>query len=32
MVRKISWFVSIWAASVIVVGLAAYAMRALIPH
>jgi hypothetical protein len=32
MVRKLSWFVSIWAASVIVVGLAAYAMRAIIPH
>jgi hypothetical protein len=32
MARKIIWFVSLWAASVVVVGLAAFAMRALIPH
>jgi len=32
MVRKLSWFVSLWAISVVVVGAAAFAMRALIPH
>jgi hypothetical protein len=32
MVKKLSWLVGLWAASVIVVGAAALAMRALLPH
>jgi hypothetical protein len=32
MVRKLSWLVGLWAASVALLGLAALAMQALIPR
>jgi hypothetical protein len=32
MVKKLSWLVGLWAASVLVVGVAAFAMRALLPR
>jgi hypothetical protein len=32
MVRKLSWLVGLWAASVVVVGAAAFVMRAMLPH
>jgi hypothetical protein len=32
MVKKLSWLVGIWATSVVVVGAAAFLMRALMPR
>jgi hypothetical protein len=32
MVKKLSWLVGLWAASVLVVGVAAFAMRAVLPR
>jgi uncharacterized membrane protein YhiD involved in acid resistance len=32
MVRKLTWLVGLWAASVVAVGAAAFMMRALLPH
>jgi len=32
MVKKLSWLVALWAASVLVVGAAAFAMRAVLPR
>jgi hypothetical protein len=32
MVKKLSWLVGLWAASVLVVGAAAVFMRAFLPH
>jgi hypothetical protein len=32
MVKKLSWLVALWTASVAVTGLAAMAMRAVTPH
>jgi hypothetical protein len=32
MLKKLSWLVGLWAASVVGIGAAAFVMRALIPH
>jgi hypothetical protein len=32
MLRKLGWLVGLWAGSVLVVGAAALALRALLPH
>jgi hypothetical protein len=32
MVKKLSWLLGLWAASVLVTAAAAFAMRALLPH
>jgi hypothetical protein len=32
MTKKLSWLVGLWAAGVVVMGLAAFAMRAVLPH
>ncbi len=32
MLRKLSWLVALWAGGVLSVGLAAYALRAVLPH